>query len=59
MLAALPFPVSPLGLRNRAMLLLGFEAALRCSELVGLCIGDVARVPGRGLTLVVQCSKTD
>ena len=59
MLAALPSPESPLGIRNRAMLLLGFGAALRRSELVALCIGDVARVPGRGLTVLVQRSKTD
>ena len=58
MLAALPFPVSPLGPPNRAMLLLDFGAALCCSELVGLCIGVVARVPGHGLTVVMQCSKT-
>ena len=56
---ALPAPDSPLGLRNRAMLLLGFGAALRRSELVGLHIGDVARVAGRGLTVLVRRSKTD
>src|SRR4051794_6252652 len=38
MLAALPSPESPLGIRSRAMLLLGFGAALRRSELVGLKI---------------------
>src|SRR4051794_7974765 len=58
-LAALPCPESPLGLRNRAMLLLGFGAALRRSELVSLCIGDVRLVPGRGLTVLVRRSKTD
>ena len=41
------------------MLLVGFGPALRRSELAGLYIGDVARVPGRGLTVLVQCSKTD
>ncbi len=59
MLAALPSPDSPLGIRNRAMLLLGFGAALRRSELVGLAIGDVQLVPGRGLTVLVRRSKTD
>ena len=59
MLDALPSPASPLGIRNRAMLLLGFGAALRRSELVSLCIGDIACVPGRGLTVLVQRSKTD
>jgi site-specific recombinase XerD len=59
MLAALPAPDAPLGIRNRAMLLLGFGAALRRSELVGLRIGDVQRVAGRGLTVLVRRSKTD
>src|SRR3954454_5652815 len=59
MLAALPSSESPLGIRNRAMLLLGFGAALRRSELVGLQIGDVQSVPGRGLTVLVRRSKTD
>ena len=59
MLAALPAPDTPLGLRDRAMLLLGFGAALRRSELVALTLGDVQRVPGRGLTVLVRRSKTD
>ncbi len=59
MLAALPSPDSPLGVRNRTMLLLGFGAALRRSELVGLRIGDVQLVPSRGLTVLVRRSKTD
>ena len=41
------------------MLLLGFGAALRRSELVGLAIGDVAPVAGRGLMLTIRRSKTD
>jgi site-specific recombinase XerD len=49
----------PLGARDRAMLLLGFGAALRRSELVALTIGDVETVPGRGLRLLVRRSKTD
>ena len=48
-----------LGARDRAMLLLGFGAALRRSELVALRIGDVEPVPGRGLRLLVRRSKTD
>ena len=59
MLAALPSPDSPLGIRNRAMLLLGFGAALRRSELVALTLGDVQRVAGRGVTVLVRRSKTD
>jgi integrase len=45
--------------RDRAMLLLGFGAALRRSELVALTIGDVEPVPGRGLRVLVRRSKTD
>jgi hypothetical protein len=59
MLVALPAPESSLGVRNRAMLLLGFGAALRRSELVALGMGDVEPVPGRGLRLLIRRSKTD
>jgi site-specific recombinase XerD len=58
-------PAQPLGARaaivarDRAMLLLGFGAALRRSELVGLTIGDVEAVPGKGLLLTIARSKTD
>jgi site-specific recombinase XerD len=45
--------------RDRAMLLLGFGAALRRSELVGLSLGDIAPVPGRGLSLLIRRGKTD
>jgi site-specific recombinase XerD len=45
--------------RERAMLLLGFGAALRRSELVALTLGDVETVPGRGLRVLVRRSKTD
>jgi hypothetical protein len=40
-----------LGARDRAMLLLGFGAALR--------LGDVDAVPGRGLRVRVRRSKSD
>jgi site-specific recombinase XerD len=59
MLAACPSHDRPLGARNRAMLLLGFGAALRRSELVGLALGDVEIVPGKGLLLTIARSKTD
>jgi site-specific recombinase XerD len=59
MLAALPSPDGPLGVRARAMLLLGFGAALRRSELVGLSLGDIETVSGRGLLVTVARSKTD
>jgi site-specific recombinase XerD len=59
MIAARPAPDTPLGARDRAMLLVGFGAALRRSELVALTIGDVETVPGRGLRILVRRSKTD
>jgi site-specific recombinase XerD len=59
LLAARPSPATPIGARDRAMLLLGFGAALRRSELVALTIGDVETAPGRGLLLTVRRSKTD
>ncbi len=59
MLGALPSPTAPLGVRSRAMLLVGFGAALRRSELVALQLRDVEAVPGRGLRLLVRRSKTD
>jgi site-specific recombinase XerD len=59
MLAARPAPTTPIGARDRAMLLLGFGAALRRSELVALTLGDVETVPGRGIKLLVRRSKTD
>lgn len=64
LLAALPVPNTPkaaapaLAARHRAMLLIGFGAALRRSEIVALTIGDVA-AETRGLTVRVRRSKTD
>src|ERR1700710_224947 len=49
MLDALPAPTLPLAIRSRAMLLLGFGAALRGSELVALRLPGVEPGPGRGL----------
>lgn len=49
---------SLIGLRDRALLLLGFAAALRRSEIVALEVTDVA-VVAEGLRLTVQRSKTD
>jgi site-specific recombinase XerC len=59
LLAARPPGENPIGARDRAMLLLGFGAALRRSELVALTIGDVETAPGRGLLLTIARSKTD
>jgi integrase len=52
-------PSSPVGARDRAMMLLGFGAAMRRSELVGLLVGDVRVEPGRGLIVTIRHSKTD
>jgi site-specific recombinase XerD len=51
-------PESPLGVRDRALLLLGFAGAFRRSELVGLDVGDV-RETGDGLVVTLRRSKTD
>jgi integrase len=47
-----------IGVRDRALLLLGFASALRRSELVGLDAGDV-RFEDEGVVLTVRRSKTD
>jgi integrase len=65
MLDACPFPESPaasaaaLAARHRAMLLIGFGAGLRRSELAALTVGDVAVVPERGLTVFIRRAKSD
>jgi integrase len=46
------------GLRDRALILVGFFAALRRSELVGLNIEDIEFVP-EGAILTIRKSKTD
>lgn len=46
------------GLRDRALLLVGFAGAFRRSELVGLDLMDVRFEPG-GLRILVRSSKTD
>lgn len=47
-----------LDLRDRALLLIGFAAALRRSELVALTLDDVAMVP-EGLRITIRRSKAD
>jgi integrase len=59
LLATRPLSDTPIGARDRAMLLLGFGAALRRSELVALTLADVTVVPGRGVQLRIRRSKTD
>jgi integrase len=48
----------PAGLRDRALLLIGFAGALRRSELVGLDVAHVKPTPS-GLRLMIPRSKTD
>jgi integrase len=50
--------VGLIGLRDRALILLGFAGAFRRSELVGLDLGDCA-FGKDGLTITLRRSKTD
>ncbi len=56
MVSALPNRL--IGVRDRALLLLGFAGAFRRSELVGLDFGDLAFCP-EGLRVTLRRSKTD
>lgn len=49
---------SPLGLRDRALLLLAFAGALRRSEVAALDVGDV-EFTAEGVRLTIRRSKTD
>ncbi|MEK9808992.1 MAG: site-specific integrase [Candidatus Nanopelagicales bacterium] len=51
-------PTNLTGLRNRALLLVGFAGAFRRSELVGLNVEDLTFGPD-GLTVALRRSKTD
>ena len=51
-------PDTTVGKRDRALLLIGFAAALRRSELVALNVGDVERQP-EGILITIRRSKTD
>jgi site-specific recombinase XerD len=51
-------PDTPAGLRDRALLLIGFSAALRRSELVALNLADIETVP-EGIIVHVRRAKTD
>jgi site-specific recombinase XerD len=51
-------PDSAAGLRDRALLLIGFAGAFRRSELVALDVRDLAFVP-EGVVVLVRQSKTD
>jgi site-specific recombinase XerD len=58
LLSMLPMMTGTKGLRDRALILLGFAAALRRSELVALDYTDLAFV-SEGLILHIRKSKTD
>jgi integrase len=47
------------GLRDRAVVLLGFALLARRSELAALNLSDVEAVPGEGLEVTIRASKTD
>lgn len=47
------------GVRDRAVVLLGFALLARRSELAALNISDVVLVPGEGLEVTIRSSKTD
>jgi site-specific recombinase XerD len=51
-------PDTLLGIRDRALLLLGFAGAMRRSELVGLDVNDLAQAD-EGLVVNIRRSKTD
>jgi integrase len=51
-------PIDLRGLRDRALLLLGFAGALRRSELVALDVSDLEETP-EGMFVHVRHSKTD
>jgi integrase len=51
-------PTTPVGLRDRAILLVGFAVGLRRSELVALRVEDITPSPD-GLTIRIPRSKTD
>ena len=47
------------GLRDRAIVLLGFALLARRSELAALNLSDVELVPGEGIAVTIRSSKTD
>ncbi len=51
-------PGTPIGIRDRAVLLVGFAGAFRRSELVAFDHSDIA-ITNAGLTVIVRRSKTD
>lgn len=52
-------PQAAAGLRDRAVILLGFALLARRAELAALNVSDVEHVPGEGLAVTIRASKTD
>jgi integrase len=50
---------TPAGLRDRAVVLLGFALLARRSELAALNLSDVELAPGEGIAVTIRASKTD
>jgi len=50
---------TPAGLRDRAVILLGFALLARRAELAALSVSDVEHVPDEGLAVTIRASKTD
>lgn len=62
LVASLPvagWPMAVLGVRDRALLVMGWVGAFRRSELVGLVMSDVKLHPEDGLHVLLRRSKTD
>ena len=51
-------PDTLIGLRDKALLLIGFAGAFRRSELVALTVNDIERTP-EGIKITIRKSKTD
>jgi integrase len=50
---------TPAGLRDRAVILLGFALLARRAELAALSVSDIEHIPGEGLAVTIRASKTD
>jgi integrase len=51
-------PETLAGIRDRAMLLIGFPIAARCSDLANLLVTDICAVDDRGLAITVRHGKS-
>jgi integrase len=52
-------PQTAAGLRDRAVILLGFALLARRAELAALSVSDIEHVRGEGLAVTIRASKTD